>query len=141
MSTPPPPKIKTFLMFEGRAEEAMTLYTSLFEDSEVVSITRWGPEGPGAEGTVNEAVFTLAGQHYRAFDSFVHHDFTFTPAISLFVDCDSEAEIDRLHAALVEGGAEMMALGDHGFSAKFAWLADRFGVSWQLNLPYGAAST
>jgi predicted 3-demethylubiquinone-9 3-methyltransferase (glyoxalase superfamily) len=139
-----PRKITTFLMFEGRAEEAMTLYTSLFEDarpsggertSQIVSITRYGPEGPGAEGTVQTAVFTLAGQPFMAIDSAVAHDFTFTPSVSLFVDCASEEEIDRLHAVLVEQGEELMALGCHGFSTRFGWLRDRFGVSWQLNLP------
>jgi predicted 3-demethylubiquinone-9 3-methyltransferase (glyoxalase superfamily) len=127
-------KITTFLMFEGRAEEAMTFYMSLFDDAEIVSITRYGPQGPGAEGTVQHAVFTLAGQRYMAIDSPIRHAFGFTPAISLWVDCESEAEIERLYAALAEGGGELMALGDHGFSRRFGWVNDRFGVSWQLNL-------
>jgi predicted 3-demethylubiquinone-9 3-methyltransferase (glyoxalase superfamily) len=127
-------KITTFLMFEGRAEEAITFYTGLFDDAGVVSMAKYGPEGPGPEGSVQHAVFTLAGQPYMAIDSFVQHGFTFTPSISLWVDCASEEEIDRLYASLAEGGAELMALGDHGFSRKFGWVNDRFGVSWQLNL-------
>jgi len=63
------------------------------------------------------------------------HEFTFTPAVSLFVQCEDEAELDRLHAALSEGGGELMPPGDYGFSRKFTWVNDRFGVSWQLNLP------
>ncbi|MGB3438539.1 MAG: VOC family protein [Actinophytocola sp.] len=127
-------KITTFLMFDGRAEEAMTFYRSLFSDAEVVSLARYGPEGPGAEGTVVHAIFTLAGQRFMCIDSAVKHEFGFTPAVSLYVDCADEAEIDRLYAALAADGTELMALGDHGFSTRFGWVNDRFGVSWQLNL-------
>ena len=129
------PKITTFLMFEGQAEEAITFYTSLFDDSEIVSMTFSGPDGPGgpdAEGTVQRALFTLNGQQYMAIDSF-GHDFSFTPAISLFVQCDSEEEIDTLYEKLMEGGTAAMPLDNYGFSKKFGWVQDRFGVSWQLN--------
>ncbi|MER5813285.1 VOC family protein [Streptomyces sp. NPDC002033] len=135
---PPAQKITTFLMFEGRAQEALTLYTSLFEDSEVIDITRHGAEGPGEEGTVAKATFALAGQRFICIDSHVHHAFGFTPAVSLFVDCGSVAEIDRLYGALADGGEELMPLGSYGFSPRFGWVNDRFGVSWQLNLPEGA---
>ncbi|MEU1403936.1 VOC family protein [Streptomyces sp. NPDC005728] len=127
-------KITTFLMFEGNAEEAMAFYVSLFDDAEVVSITRYGADGPGKDGSVQHATFSLAGEQFMCIDSPAQHGFTFTPAISLFVQCENEAEIDRLYAALVEQGAELMPLGDHGFSTKFGWVNDRFGVSWQLNL-------
>lgn len=129
------PKITTFLMFEGQAEEAMTFYTSLFDDSEIISITKYGsdvPGGPEAEGTVQHAVFTLKGRRYIAIDSF-GHQFTFTPSISLFVHCDSEDELITLYEKLIEGGTAAMPLGDYGFSKKFGWVQDRFGVSWQLN--------
>ena len=129
-----PQKITTFLMFEGNAEEAMTFYTSLFDDAEVISITRYGAEGPGKDGSVRHATFSLAGERFMCIDSPTRHDFTFTPAISLFVQCENEAEIDRRYAALVEQGTELMPLGNYGFSAKFGWVNDRFGVSWQLNL-------
>jgi predicted 3-demethylubiquinone-9 3-methyltransferase (glyoxalase superfamily) len=135
MPTAAPQKITTFLMFEGNAEEAMTFYTSLFEDAEVLAITRYGAGEAGAEGTVQHAAFSLAGQQFMCIDSAITHEFTFTPSISLYIQCDTENEIDRLHAALVEKGQELMALGSYGFSAKFGWLIDRFGVSWQLNLP------
>lgn len=127
-------KITTFLMFEGKAEEAMTFYVSLFDDAEIVAATRYGPGGPGAEGSVLHATFRLAGQEYMAIDSAVRHDFTFTPSMSLYVQCESADEIERLYAALSEGGAALMPLGDHGFSKRFGWVNDRFGVSWQLNL-------
>ena len=128
-------KITTFLMFEGKAEEAMTFYLSLFPGAEVRSLVRYGPEGPGAEGSVMHALFTLAGQEFMCVDSSVSHGFGFTPAVSLYVDCADEAEIDRLYATLSEGGGALMPLANHGFSTKFGWVNDRFGVSWQLNLP------
>ena len=127
-------RITPFLMFEGKAEEAMNLYLSLFPDSRVDKLERFGPEGPGAEGSVLSAEFVLNGQRLIAFDSPVPHAFSFTPSISLFVDCDSEAEIDRLFTILSEGGQVMMEMQEYPFAKKFAWLADRFGVSWQLSL-------
>lgn len=129
-------QIKTFLMFEGGAEKAMTFYLSLFEDAEVVSMVKYGADGPGPEGSVMVAVFQLAGQQFMCSDSYQHHGFTFTPSMSLFVDCADEAELDRLYGALVEGGGALMPLGDYGFSKKFGWVNDRYGVSWQLNLPH-----
>lgn len=130
-----PRKITTFLMFEGAAEEAMTFYISLFDDAEILSISRYGADGPGPVGSVQHATFTLAGVPLMCIDSPAKHEFGFTPAVSLYVDCADEAEIDRLYAALREQGGELMPLGNYGFSAKFGWVNDRFGVSWQLNLP------
>lgn len=127
-------KITTFLMFEGRAEEAMTFYVSLFDDAEVVAVTRYGAGQQGAEGSVQHATFTLAGQQFMCIDSPAQHEFGFTPAMSLFVQCDSAEELERLYGALAEGGRELMPLGEYGFSARFGWVDDRFGVSWQLNL-------
>ena len=130
----PSPKVTTFLLFAGQAEEAMEFYVSLLPGSKVLDVQRYGPGEPGAEGSVKIARFALAGQEYRCIDSSVQHDFTFTPAISLFVECETEAEIDALCAKLSEGGKTFMPLGSYGFSRKFAWVADRFGVSWQVNL-------
>jgi predicted 3-demethylubiquinone-9 3-methyltransferase (glyoxalase superfamily) len=126
--------IRPFLMFEGRAEAAMNFYVSLFPGSEVIEILRYGPGAAGAEGSVMKATFSLGGQALMCIDSPAKHGFTFTPALSLFVDCESEEQITKLWSALVEGGAALMPLGDYGFSPKFAWVNDRFGVSWQLNL-------
>jgi predicted 3-demethylubiquinone-9 3-methyltransferase (glyoxalase superfamily) len=130
-------KIKTFLMFEGRCEEAMRFYVSLFADAAVTDIRRYGAEGPGAEGSVMQATFTIDGQIFMCIDSPVKHGFTFTPAMSLLVDCDGEEEIDRLFAALSDGGQILMPLGTYPFSPRFGWLSDKFGVSWQLSLPNG----
>lgn len=127
-------KLVTFLMFNGKAEEAMSFYTSLFEKSRVLSITRYGPGETGAEGSVMHATFSLGGQEFMCIDSNVEHGFTFTPAMSIYVNCETEAEIDRLFGALSASGQVLMPLDRYPFSDKFAWLADRFGVSWQLSL-------
>ena len=132
--------VRPFLMFEGSAEAAMTFYVELFPDAEIISIERYGAEGPGPEGTVFRASFRLADQTILCIDSPVKHAFGFTPSISLFVECDSEAELERLAAALREGGAVMMPLDDYGFSRRFTWVEDRFGVSWQLNLAHTSTS-
>lgn len=123
-----------FLMFEGRAAEAMEFYASVFAGSEIVSIERYGPGELGPEGTVKAGRFRVAGLELHFFDSYIKHEFTFTPAFSIFVTCESEEELDTAFAQLAEGGAVLMPLNDYGFSKKFGWVNDRFGVSWQLNL-------
>ena len=128
-------KITTFLMFEGKAEEAMNFYVSLFDGSKIIDISRYGPEGPGAEGSVLHATLELAGQRFMCIDSAMKHPFSFTPAMSLHVECSSGLEIATLVEKLADGGQIMMPLDTYPFSRKFAWIADRFGVSWQLNLP------
>ena len=126
-------KITTHLMFEGVAEEAMNFYVSLFGDSEINRLERYGPGEMGAEGTVKQATFTLAGRDFICIDSPVKHAFTFTPSISLFVECESEAELEAAFSRLSDGGRVLMPLDNYGFSTRFGWLTDRFGVSWQLN--------
>jgi len=121
-------------MFEGKAEEAMNFYVSLFPAAKILDIKRYGANQPGPEGSVMKASFSIGNQTVLCTDSFVKHGFTFTPSFSFFVDCASEEEIGRLSASVSEGGATLMPLGEYGFSRKFAWVSDRFGVSWQLNL-------
>ena len=127
-------KLTTFLMFAGQAEEAMNFYISLFEKSKVLSITRYGPDESGTEGSVMHATFSLGGQEFMCIDSNIEHGFTFTPAMSIYINCETEAEIDRLFESLSQAGQVLMPLDRYPFSEKFAWVADRFGVSWQLNL-------
>ncbi|MDQ1662106.1 MAG: hypothetical protein QOJ68_2086 [Blastococcus sp.] len=127
-------QIAPFLMFTGNAEEAITLYTSLFDDGRIVDLTRYGPEGPGAAGTVMRARFSLAGQEFLCTDSPPVHEFSFTPSFSIWIETESEDELERLFAALADGGTQLMPLDNYGFSRRFGWLNDRFGVSWQLNL-------
>lgn len=130
--------VTTCLMFVGRqhgkAEQAMQLYTSLFARSEILSILHYRAGEPEQEGTVKSATFSLNGQTFRAMDSGRPHPFTFTPAVSLFVECESLEEIDKAFAILSEDGTVLMPLSTYGFSQRFGWLNDRFGVSWQLNL-------
>lgn len=128
--------VTPFLMFQdGKAEDAMNFYTSIIEDSEIKTIVRYGPNQAGDEGTVVQAVFSLKGQEFMCIDSNVKHQFTFTPSFSIFVNCDTEEEINTLYQKLIDGGQALMPISDYGFSKKFGWLNDRFGVSWQLNLP------
>lgn len=129
-------QFNTFLMFTGQAEEAMQFYTSLFANSEIQSLVRHGAEPPEMAGKVMYATFSLNGQTFIAIDSPPVHAFTFTPSISIYVTCETEAELDRAYAALSEGGSVLMPLGPYPFSPKYGWLADRFGVSWQLTLSF-----
>jgi predicted 3-demethylubiquinone-9 3-methyltransferase (glyoxalase superfamily) len=129
-------KVTPFLMYQGNAEEAIQYYVSLIEGSSITSITRYGAGQGGPEGCVMQAVFTLKGQEFMCIDSAVQHNFTFTPSFSIFVTCDTDEEINRIYGRLADdGGAPLMPLGDYGFSRKFGWIADQYGVSWQLNLP------
>jgi predicted 3-demethylubiquinone-9 3-methyltransferase (glyoxalase superfamily) len=127
-------KVATCLMFDGQAEEAMNLYVSLFKDSKIVAIQHYGAAGPGKEGKVQKALFSLNGQEFLAFDTPVKHAFGFTPAVSMFIHCDTEQEIDELYKVLSDNGNVMMALDKYDFADKFCWLNDRYGVSWQLIL-------
>ncbi len=127
-------KITTFLMFEGQAEEAMSFYLSLFPDSKLESITRYGEGEAGPAGSVQHATFSPNNQLFMCIDSPVKHQFAFTPSMSLHVTCTTEEEIDRLFASLSVGGQILMPLDSYPFAKKYTWLNDRFGVSWQLAL-------
>lgn len=129
-------KITPFLMFQdGKAEKAMKYYTSLIEDARIKSITRYGANESGEEGTVMHAIFSLKEQEFMCIDSNVKHEFTFTPSFSIYITCDTEQEINTLYEKLILNGQILMPLDDYGFSKKFGWINDQFGVSWQLNFP------
>jgi predicted 3-demethylubiquinone-9 3-methyltransferase (glyoxalase superfamily) len=114
-------KITTYLWFNDDAEEAVEFYTSVFPDSRITNIARWGEGGPGPQGAVLNIVFELAGQRFIALNG--GPQFKFTPAISLFVSCESQAEVDELWAKLLAGGGKPNRCG---------WLDDRYGLSWQV---------
>lgn len=127
--------VSPFLMFQGgKAEEAINFYVSLFPDAKVEQLDRFAAGDPGPEGTVKRAVVSISGQRVMFHDSFVTHAFDFTPSFSFFIDCESEEELRRLAAALLEGGNEYMPIGNYGWSELFTWVGDRFGVTWQLSL-------
>jgi predicted 3-demethylubiquinone-9 3-methyltransferase (glyoxalase superfamily) len=109
-------------------------YTSLFDQSEIINITYYGANEAGKEGTVLHATFSLNGQEFMCIDSSVEHDFTFTPAISLYIRCDTRDEIYRLFDWISRDGQVYMPLSAYPFSERFAWVEDKYGISWQLSL-------
>jgi predicted 3-demethylubiquinone-9 3-methyltransferase (glyoxalase superfamily) len=127
-----------FLMFcgehHGQAEAAIAAYCSIFDNSRVIAIDRYGAEGPEPEGTVRHARFEICGSEVMAIDSAAPHQFTFTPAISLWVECASREELETAAEKLQDGGAFLMPPNNYGFSEWFCWVADKYGVTWQLNL-------
>ena len=113
-------KITPFLWFDGKAEEAMNFYVSVFKNSKVLRVTRYGEGGPGAKGTVMSATFQLEGQDFFALNG--GPQFTFSPAISFFVNCETQQEVDELWEKLSEGGSK----------DRCGWLNDKYGLSWQI---------
>jgi predicted 3-demethylubiquinone-9 3-methyltransferase (glyoxalase superfamily) len=114
------PKIAPFLWFDGKAEEAMNFYVSIFKNSKVLKVTRYGIGGPGPAGSVMSATFQLEGQDFFALNG--GPQFTFTPAISFFVNCAIQPEVDELWEKLSAGGKK----------ERCGWLKDKYGVSWQI---------
>lgn len=113
-------KIVPFLWFDGNAEPAMNFYVSIFKNSKVLGVVRWGEGGPGPRGEVMSARFQLEGQEFHALNG--GPQYRFTPAISMFVHCESQEEVDILWEKLSEGGEP----------GRCGWLKDRFGLSWQI---------
>jgi len=127
--------LRPFLTFQGGVgAAALEFYAEAFSDFEVIADQRWGPEGPGPEGTIMTATFRVAGNEVSCSDSPIDHEWSFTPAVSLWVETSDEAELEQLFGALSVGGNVYMPLGDYGFSTRFGWVGDPFGVTWQLNL-------
>jgi predicted 3-demethylubiquinone-9 3-methyltransferase (glyoxalase superfamily) len=113
-------KITPFLWFDTQAEEAANFYVSIFKNSKIDSILRYGDAGPGPKGTVMLVSFHLEGQKFSALNA--GPQYKFTPAISLYVDCESQPEVDELWNKLVAGGQTMQC----------GWLTDKFGLCWQI---------
>ena len=118
-----------FLMFQGRCEDALNFYAETLPGVRILSLDK------KPDGTVAMARLSVAGLEIMANDSPPVHDFDFTPSSSIFLTVDSPASVDRLAGALGEGGRLLMPPDAYGFSRRFAWAQDRFGVSWQINLP------
>ena len=113
-------KITPFLWFDGKAEEAAKFYTSIFKNSKIGKISRYGEAGPGPKGAAMSATFQLEGQEFIALNG--GPQFTFSPAISFFVNCETQQEVDELWKNLSEGGRE----------DRCGWLQDKYGLSWQI---------
>jgi len=113
-------KISPFLWFDHQAEEAARFYTSVFKNSKIEKIIRYGEAGPGPAGSVMTVAFELDGQKFTGLNGGPH--FTFTQAISFVVNCETQAEVDEYWAKLLEGGKEVQC----------GWLKDKFGLSWQI---------
>jgi predicted 3-demethylubiquinone-9 3-methyltransferase (glyoxalase superfamily) len=113
-------KITPFLWFDNQAETAAKFYTSIFENSRIVAVTRYGEAGPGPQGTVMTVAFELDGQEFVALNGGPH--FKFTEAISFVVNCEIQEEIDKFWKKLSEGGREV----------ECGWLKDKYGLSWQI---------
>jgi len=113
-------KITTFLWFNDKAEEAANFYVSLFQNSRIDATSRYGDAGPGPKGSVMIVNFQLEGQKFIALNGGPH--FSFTPAVSLYVNCESQQEVDRLWEKLSEGGRK----------DRCGWLQDKYGLSWQI---------
>lgn len=135
----------TFLTFVGdqcgRAEEAINFYTSLFPNSEIKKIIKYSEgEAGGTPELIKYGVFTLNEVEYKVSESNYNHAWSFTPGVSLFVECTSESEIETLFEQLSSNGGQIMIPLDnynsdnYGFGKKFGWCADTYGISWQLNL-------
>lgn len=114
------PTITPCLWFDGKAEEAMNFYRSIFPDTEVLEVRRYGASGPGPEGSVLSVSFRLQGQEFMGLNGGPHY--SFTPAVSFFVTCDTQAEVDRFWEKLLEGGQPN----------RCGWLTDKFGLAWQI---------
>jgi predicted 3-demethylubiquinone-9 3-methyltransferase (glyoxalase superfamily) len=123
-----------FLMSIGQAEEAMRFYVSIFPDAEILDLERNDPVEPGEIGTVKSATFRIDNLTLRCIDRPDVHDFGFTPAVSFFFDCRDEAIFDALFDRPSDQGSVLMPPGRYPFADKFAWLSDRYGVSWQLSV-------
>lgn len=115
-------KITPFLWFDDQAEEAVKFYTSVFQRSKIGDVMRYGESGPGPKGAVMSVTFVLDGQEFIALNGGPNPQFTFSPAISFFIKCATQDEIDTLWDKLAEGGETLQC----------GWLRDKFGISWQV---------
>jgi predicted 3-demethylubiquinone-9 3-methyltransferase (glyoxalase superfamily) len=139
-------KIATFLTFVGeqcgKAEEAINFYTSVFPNSEIKTITKYAEgEAGGTPELIKYGVFILNGIEYMVSESNYNHAWSFSPGVSMYVECNSENEIVTLFEKLSSNGGQVMVpldnykgSGDYGFGVKFGWCEDKYGISWQVNL-------
>ncbi len=130
-------RASTYLMFQGKCEKAITAYCAAFEDGQITSMERYTKGEQGPEGSVKLATFTLAGASFMAIDSPVKQDIAFTPAMSIFIECDTDDMARKLTANLSKGGKVLMPLQRYPFADLFSWIEDRYGVNWQFRYREG----
>ena len=126
--------MRPFLMFSGNAESTINFYTSVFEDCKILSIERFGNTEGAANNKIKQAVLLLNGLEIVFMDSTINHDFTFTPAISFQITFETEEKLTSVFERLTADGQILMPLSRYPFASKFAWVNDKFGISWQFNL-------
>lgn len=129
-------QVSTFVMFQGEAQRAIDLYSQVFERFRLMQVQHYDPT-PDGRRLIKHASIDFDRQNLVFTDSPISHDFSFTPAVSLFINLPNEEALEQAFHRLAEGGKVLMPLDDYGFSARFGWLNDRFGLSWQLNVPAG----
>ena len=128
-----PKSCQPFLMFQETAPAALDFYQATIPGAVVGNTSTYGDGEPLPAGTLKLATLTIAGQQIAIHNSPRVHKFDFTPAVSFFLECESEEEVTTLAGKLSEGGKALMPAGQYGFSSQFAWVEDRYGVNWQLN--------
>ena len=128
------PTVTPMLMFKGNAEKAMTTYVSLFSNARIAQLLLYGPEDVGPEGTVMRGRMEIGAQNIYFLDTVQEHDFSFVPASTLWVCCETKAEMDDAFFKLSDGGQVITPIGSYPFNDYYGWVTDRFGVSWQLAL-------
>ena len=126
--------VATHLMFYGSASKAIKLYKSVFKEFKIQDLQKYGDSDGAMAGKVKLARIEFAGHDLIIIDSPAVHNFTFTPAMSIFIDFEDVADLERAFKVLSENGKVFMPLDNYGFSIRFGWVQDRYGVSWQLNL-------
>lgn len=131
-------QVRTHVMFQGDADEELALYRSVFPAFEVSVEDRYGAGEALPDGAIKLASAQFAKHELIIYNSPPIHDFKFTPSMSLYVECDSADALDAAFEQLSKDGQILMPVGDYGFSARYGWLLDPFGLSWQLSLPHPA---
>ena len=125
--------VSPFLMFQGKkAQEAIDFYIDVIPNSQIDEVEHWGDTYPQFSDGIKFATVTIGGQKVVVSDSPIEHAFNFTPSFSFLIECESEDELESFAGDLGEDGQVLMPIGDYGFSQKFTFVVDRFGVSWQL---------
>ncbi|MCP5074479.1 MAG: VOC family protein [Rhodobacteraceae bacterium] len=128
------PDVTPMLMFKGGAEEAMTTYVSLFHNARIAQLLLYGPDDAGPEGSVLRGRMVIGEQNIYFLDTVQNHDFSFIPSSTLWVCCETKAEMDDAFFKLADGGQVLTEIGSYPFNDYYGWVTDRFGVSWHLSL-------